>query len=92
MYLFFVQSVNQDYNFTDASVSPMEINETSNQLDPISFSIGSTFVDNLLEGAEQFSIRLSQSGILQVGDGSSVNVRILDNTRKNNIKVYHFLM
>ena len=62
----------------------MTINDTTDQLNPISFSIGSTIVDDILEGAEEFKVRLSQTGILQIGDRSVVTVRILDKTRKNN--------
>ena len=62
----------------------MTINNDTDQLNPISFSIGSTIVDDILEGAEDFKVRLSQTGILQIGDRSVVTVRILDKTRKNN--------
>ncbi len=58
----------------------MRINATTNQLDPISFSIGRTFTDNILEGAETFNIRVGQSESLQVGDNPGVAITILDNT------------
>ena len=63
----------------------MEINRTTQQLEPVSFTIGSTFPDNVLEGEEDFSVRVSQTGILQVGENSIVNVRIRDATREFNV-------
>lgn len=60
----------------------MRINETSGKLLPVSFFVGSTFVDDILEGAEMFTIRLSPTGILQVGDDPNAFVTIRDATRK----------
>lgn len=80
--------VDQDYNFTDTFVPSMKINETTGKLLPVSFYIGSTFVDNVFEGAERFAIRLSSTPteILQVGDDPNAYITIRDATCKYNIQ------
>ena len=58
----------------------MEINSTTGVLNPITFTVGSTFVDDLLEGAESFFVRLGESDVLLVGDNPNVLVTIVDST------------
>lgn len=60
----------------------MTINEDTERLNPISFVIGSTFVDDILEGLHKFSVRVTQFMVLQVGDNPFVTVNIVDGTRE----------
>ena len=66
----------------------MMINETTERLTPISFLIGSTFHDNILEGQEKFGLRVLPSNSLQVGQNSFVTIHILDATGINYCLLY----
>ena len=58
----------------------MILDAQTRQFAPITFSIGSTFFDNILEGQEKFALRISQSNSFQVGQNGSVEIQIHDAT------------
>ena len=58
----------------------MILDAQTRQFAPITFSIGSTFSDNILEGQEKFALRISQSNSFQVGQNGSVEIQIHDAT------------
>ena len=69
-----------DYNFIRNNVPNMTLDAATRKFSSITFLVGPTFSDNILEGQEYFTLRISQSNSLQVGQTGSIIIYIGDAT------------